>query len=246
MSNKIFSPLENRELLSKIVASKIEEAIRSKKYLVGDKLSSEIELCNQFGVSRTAVREALRTLSAKGLISVLKGKGIFVRESSSEIVTDHMQLYLQLNVAHDYVIDIVRARQMIEPSLAAFAALNHSNEDKSRLHQDIEDLKKCDGGFVQLAKLDMRFHLDIAKASQNSIMPLILDPIHKLIPEIKSSVYATNKDAKESAVIWHQKILDEIIRKDADGARRAMVQHLNIAEEHAEIMLKSKMIISKK
>jgi GntR family transcriptional repressor for pyruvate dehydrogenase complex len=207
-------------------------------------LPSEVELCNQFGVSRTAVREALRTLSAKGLITVVKGRGIFVRESSSDIITDHMHFYLQMNSEHSYVIDIVRSRQMIEPSIAAFAALNHTKEDALRLRQDIEELKNCEGGFVQLAKLDMQFHLDVAKASQNSIMPLILDPIQKLMPEIKSSIYATNRDAKESALIWHQKILDEIIRGDADGARRAMTQHLKIAEEHAEKMLKAQINIT--
>jgi GntR family transcriptional repressor for pyruvate dehydrogenase complex len=191
------------------------------------------------------VREALRTLSARGLITIAKGKGIFVRESSSDIIRDHLHIYLQLNSERNYVIDIIRSRQMIEPSIAYFAALNHTKEDETRLQQDIETLKNCDESFIHLAKLDMQFHLDIAKASQNSIMPLILDPIHKLMPEIKSSVYATNKDAKESAIIWHQRILDEIIRRDADGARRAMGQHLKIAEEHAEKMLKAQIAVSK-
>jgi GntR family transcriptional regulator, transcriptional repressor for pyruvate dehydrogenase complex len=216
-----------------------------KKFSPGDKLPSEIELCSQFGVSRTAIREALRTLSAKGLIIVNKGKGIFVRESSIDVLTDHMHLYLQMNSERNYVIDIVRSRQMIEPTIASYAALKHTKEDELRLQEDIEKLRNCDGDFTQLAKLDMQFHLDIAKASQNSIMPLILDPIHKLMPEIKSSVYATNKDAKESAIVWHQKILDEIIRRDADAARRAMTQHLKIAEEHAEKMLDVQISLTK-
>ena len=70
-------------------------------------------------------------------------------------------------------------------------------------------------------------------------MPLLIEPIHKLIPEIKSSVYATVKEAKESAVIWHQRIFDSIVNGDSDAAREAMVQHLKFAEEHAERMLKA-------
>jgi len=241
--NPIFTPVENRGLLSKIIATKVEKAIRSKQFLSGDKLPTEMELCNQFGVSRTSVREALRTLSAKGLISVVKGKGIYIKEPSSDIITDHLQSYLQLNSERDYVMDIVHARQMIEPVIAASAALNYTSADAEKLKNDIEELKHCNGSFTELAKLDTRFHLDIARASQNSIMPLLLDPINQLMPEIRSYVYATNKDAKDSALIWHQKILDGIIIRDSVAAKEAMTQHLKIAEEHAEKMLQIKISI---
>ena len=68
-------------------------------------------------------------------------------------------------------------------------------------------------------------------------MPLLLDPIHRLIPDIKSTVYATVNDAKESALVWHQRIFDEIAKGNAKRAREAMAEHLRIAEEHAEKML---------
>lgn len=87
----------------------------------------------------------------------------------------------------------------------------------------------------------MLFHLDVAKASENSIIPLILEPIHRLIPQIKSSVYATVGDAKQSAVEWHQKILAAILQRDAKGARNAMIRHLEIAEEHTEQMLQNQL-----
>jgi GntR family transcriptional repressor for pyruvate dehydrogenase complex len=157
-------------------------------------------------------------------------------------LADNMSDYLQRSSERNYVLDIVHARQMIEPIIASYAAQKHVKEDELRLYEDIEALRMCEGDFTQLAKLDVQFHLDIAKASQNAIMPLILGPIHKLIPEIKSFVYATNKDAKESATFWHQKILDEIIRRDAEAAGSAMAQHLKIAEEHAEIMLNSQIL----
>jgi len=226
--------------LSQIVASKIEDAVRGKKFLPGDKLPSEIELCAQFNVSRTAIREALRTLSAKGLIRVMKGKGIFVLESSPDLLADQMHLYLEMNVKPGSVLDIVHARQIIEPPIAALAALNHTGEDEKILLAGLEEFQACDGPITLLARLDMKFHLDIAKASRNTIMPLILEPIHKLMPEIKSSVYATNADARESALIWHRKILDAILRRDAEAARTTMTEHLQIAEHHAGIMLEAK------
>ena len=90
----MFKPVGNGELLSKKVASEIEKVIVTKKLKVGFKLPSELELCSQFGVSRTAVREALSMMNAKGLISIEKGRGIFVAEVSSKNVTDPMRSYL--------------------------------------------------------------------------------------------------------------------------------------------------------
>ncbi len=98
-------------------------------------------------------------------------------------------------------------------------------------------LRSCGDNAAELSKIDTQFHIDISKACGNSLMPLLLEPIHRLIPEIKSSVYATVSEAKDSAIEWHQVILDQIQNGDSDGAQRAMHQHLKIAEEHAERML---------
>jgi GntR family transcriptional repressor for pyruvate dehydrogenase complex len=150
-----------------------------------------------------------------------------------------LRLYLQLNIEENYVLDIVHARQIIEPPIAASAALHHTEGDALKLQKDLESLKQCKGNFEELARLDMEFHLDIAKASKNQIIPLILEPIHKLLPQIKSSVYATVQDAKDSAVVWHQKILDAILERNPEEARAAMIRHLQFAEEHAQQMLKA-------
>ena len=68
-------------------------------------------------------------------------------------------------------------------------------------------------------------------------MPLLLEPIHRLNPDFKSFVYATVGEAKEMAVIWHKKIIDAVIDRDAEKARETMQEHLKIAEKHAEMML---------
>ncbi len=236
-THTIFSPVGKRSLLSTMVESKIEEAIRRRLLVPGAKLPSELELCAQFNVSRTAVREALRMLSARGLVTIMKGKGIFVQNLSAESVTDPIYLYLEMQREHDYVLDVVHARQIIEPPIAASAAVHHTDEDAEQLRRDHEALIRSEGDYVELSRLDMQFHLDIAKASENALIPLILEPIHRLVPQIKSSVYKTVSDARRSAVEWHEKIMDAILRRDAEGARAAMIHHLEIAEEHTELML---------
>jgi len=237
VSDLVFSPLASREQISSLISKQIEKAILEKKYLPGSKLPSENELCDQFAVSRTSVREALGTLEAQGLIVIIKGKGMFVNKLSSETVTNSLHKYLQHRTDRNYVMDLVHARQILEPAIAYYAALNHNDDDIERLQDDIKKLTECDGDYLELANIDTIFHLHLARASRNNIMPLLLDPIHKLIPEIKSSVYETIDEAKESALIWHQKILDEVIKRDAKKARLAMEEHLAIAEEHAERML---------
>lgn len=236
-TDTIFAPIGKRSLLSKIVESQIEDAIRAKTLLAGAKLPSELELCQQFDVSRTAVREALRMLSARGLITIIKGKGMFVQNISADTVTDPIHLYLEMQHERNYVLDVVHARQIIEPPIAASAALHHTKEDAEKLTKDHRDLSESAGDYVELSRLDMQFHLDIAKASENSLIPLILEPIHRLVPQIKSEVYATVADAKRSAVEWHEKILNAILNGDPEGARAAMIRHLEFAEQHTEQML---------
>jgi GntR family transcriptional regulator, transcriptional repressor for pyruvate dehydrogenase complex len=237
----MFLPVENREPISKIIADQIERAIITRVYEPGTKIPSEHELCRQFGVSRTSVREALKSLNAHGLIEIIKGKGMFVLDVNSDSVSDPLEKYLKLKLDRNYVLDLVHARQIIEPGIAYYAALNRTGEDIRQLQKDIEELDLCCGGVVDFARLDMTFHLHLAKASQNSVIPLILDPIHRLIPEV-SSVYAAVEDAREIAQEWHMKILKAVIEKNAEKARKSMIEHLKIAETHAEKMLQAKII----
>jgi GntR family transcriptional repressor for pyruvate dehydrogenase complex len=233
----MFEPVGKRRLLSKLVESQIEEAIRSKAVLPGEKLSSEQELCEQFKVSRTALREALRMLAARGLIVIMKGKGIYVQNISAETVTDPIYLYLQMQSESNYVLDVIHARQIIEPPIAALAALYHTEEDAERLRRDHHEYMSSVGDDQELSRLDMLFHLDIAKASENLLIPLLLEPIHRLAPRIKSSVYATVVDARKLASEWHEHILNAILERDADRARIAMIRHLEIAEQHDKQIL---------
>lgn len=236
-NDKVFKALKIREPIGKLIAIQIEEAIFEKKYPPGSKLPSENDLCKQFGVSRTSVREALGALEAQGMIEIIKGKGMFVKQITTEIVSNSMQKYLKLSSDRDYVMDLVHSRQIIEPGIAYYAAINHNDEDIVALTENIESLRTSSGDFEVLAGLDNLFHMNLARASKNRIMPLLLDPIHKLMPEVKSSIYATVGDAKGSAVIWHQKILDAVISRNSDLAYKAMEEHLKIAEDHAEKML---------
>ena len=232
---KIFNSVGNKELLSHKVAAKIEEAIVGKKIPPGDRLPSEMELCSQFGVSRTAVREALRTLSAKGMISIEKGRGIYVKSVSSEHVSNSMHSYLEVTGNGNTMLEVIEARIIIEPAIAEYAALHHKDEDIIALRQNLEEMR-LNTDKAEHARLDMKFHLLVAEASGNNIMPLILNPIHRLMPNIKKKIMKSVPGAKEAALIWHKKVIEAIESRDPQKAYSAMKGHLEVAKQQTELI----------
>lgn len=233
MSAEVFSPLNNREPISRIIAAKIEEAILLKKYPPGSKLPSEAELCEQFNVSRTPLREALQSLSALGFVTIQKGKGVFVENLSSESVSNSMLKFFEHRLNGDYAFDLVHARQMIEPGIAYCAAIKRTDDDLKELQDAIDGMEKnLNNDYSFHTKFDLKFHLDLAYATQNKFMPLLLKPIHRLIPNMKSNIITYVDDARTSALEWHKNIFEFVIKQDAENARIAMIEHLRIAEEH--------------
>jgi GntR family transcriptional repressor for pyruvate dehydrogenase complex len=237
MSDKVFRKLEERKLLSKTVEEEIEQAIRERKLKTGEKLPTEVALSQTFGVSRTVMREALRMLSARGLLTIEKGKGIHVRDFGVAEVMGPLRLYLALNVEEEPALHLIRARQMIEPSIARLAAERRTEVDLVKLRENIAQLASAEVLDSSVASLDMEFHLLLARATGNPILPLLLEPIHHLMPQVKSSVYATVDDARQSAVVHHGKVLDAVERRDGLAARDRMEAHLQIAEQHIRAML---------
>ena len=137
----MFNPLNERVSIKELIASQIEDAILEKKYLPGNKLPSENELCQMFGVSRTSVREAVQILQAQGMVSIEKGKGIFVKNISSESVSLNILKFLEHRFQGDYFFDLIHARQIIEPGIAYLAAMNRTDEDLIKLEKDIVNIK---------------------------------------------------------------------------------------------------------
>jgi len=230
----MFKSVEERLPIKEIIVKQIEEAILDKKYLPGSKLPTELELGEQFGVSRTSVREAIQILSARGMISVEKGRGIFVNKITSESVSIPLRNFLKQKLDRDSILDLTHARQILEPTIAREAALHRTQYDIKVLEDDIAKHRESKGNATELAELDMKFHYDIALATNNIVVPLLIQPIAGLLPEIKPYVYASIDDAKEIALTFHRRILDAIINRDGDLAFSEMMTHLTTAEKHAK------------
>ena len=229
-----YSKVGNTETLSNKIQSEIEKSILQKKFIPGDKLPTEKEMCEMFGVSRTALREALQMLSIQGLITMRKGSGIYVSEYNSSHAIKPMSRYLEMNLDSELIIQVVEVRKMFEPQIAWMAARNRNEADVKFLEKNLSDLKKSDAlDSAYQGEIDQNFHLRICEATKNPIIALQMDPIFRLMPRIRTIVYSTVDNALSEAVDFHQKIFDAIQDQDAEGAREAMMGHLAVAEEHS-------------
>ena len=187
-----------------------------------------------FGVSRTALREALHMLSSRGLIYVKKGSGIYVEDYNAANAIRPMQIYLELNFDRNYLKHIVQVRKMLEPKIAGLAAQNRTDLDLVALRKKQSDLEKCPtSDYKAEGELDRNFHLILANATQNPMVPMIVEPIFQVMPRIKLLVYKIVSKAKEAALDYHALIAKAVIEQNDARAEHLMREHLKIAEDHA-------------
>ena len=237
---ELFSKIGSKLTLSQKIERKIEEAIREKKLAVGSKLPTERELCEAFGVSRTALREALRRLSARGLIEITKGSGMTVTGFRVDDAIKTMNLYYDMQFDENLIPQIIEVRRLFEPQIASLAATQRNQNDLSDIQDNIEQFKNCDADNIQLeSDLDNKFHLLIARATHNPIVQVTMEPIYSLLPRMRNFIYASIDDGRE--VTWenHLRIFDAINKQKANDAFRFMEEHLQRTSEIYEKYLHS-------
>jgi GntR family transcriptional repressor for pyruvate dehydrogenase complex len=210
----------------------IENAIREKKLQVGSKLPTEREMCESFGVSRTALREALRRLSARGLITIQKGSGMYVSEINIEDAIKTLNLYYDLKFDASLLSQIIEARSLFEPEIARLAARNRSEENIVALRDNLAEFESCDPDNTQMeADLDNRFHLIITKSASNPILQITMEPIYSLLPRMRNYIYGNIDGEKAHTLKYHQDLVDSISNKNEDMAEVVMKEHLSRTRE---------------
>ncbi len=228
----IFQNLGDRQTLSQKIERTIENAIREKKLTVGSKLPTEREMCESFGVSRTALREALRRLSARGLIKIHKGSGMYVSEIKIEDAIKSLNLYYDLKFDKNLLSQIVEVRRLFEPEIARLAAMNRKKEDLIELEKNLSEFEACDPDNTQKeADLDNKFHLSITKSTGNPIMQITMEPIYSLLPRMRTYIYANIEGEKDHTLNSHKKLLAAVKEGNAELAYDIMKKHLARTQE---------------
>ena len=145
----------------------------------GSKLPSENELCQKFGVSRVPIREALKRLNAMGIAQTRQGEGSYVMMLTPGMFMNSLLPMLVLN--RKSMMDILEYRRIVEPENAALAARNADATDIANIAATIEEINRVGKPALEFAIADMKFHLDIARATKNSLLFNVSNVIRDVI-----------------------------------------------------------------
>src|SRR5439155_10446564 len=169
--------------LSDKVADLLLETIVVRQLQPGERLPSERELGEQFGVSRTVIREAVRALAAKGVIEVRTGSGLRVAAVDSATVSESMSLFLRGSSTLDYP-KVHEVRAVLEVEVAGLAAERATEDDIAKLRAICERMEAA-ADVEEAALQDVEFHRVIAAATHNDLYLLLLDSIGDALVQIR-------------------------------------------------------------
>lgn len=205
----------------------VRELIETGAIAPGERLPTERELADRLGVSRVPIREAIRTLSAQGLIEVRERRGMFVAERDVEATVDELtEALLRQRVAFD---ELFAVRQLLEPASARWAAANADAEGIARLreiHARMERATDADPPDSDTIRwCDHELHLALATCSGNSLLRRVLASIQGLHTEHVAGARRLIGRADE-ALEDHRRIVAAVEARDPDAAEAAMVEHL--------------------
>jgi GntR family transcriptional repressor for pyruvate dehydrogenase complex len=209
------------------VAQQIERLIL-KKLKPGDKLPSERELAEMLRVSRSSIRDAIRGLELMGMVEPRQGAGTIVREISSDSLINPFSNALKRR--RESVSELLDFRKMLEPPLAARAAMHASADEVTEMEEILrrQEAKQVQG--ESAVAEDSEFHYSVALASGNSVVLKVLDILMDLLRETRERSLQVEGRPQKS-IAGHRRILAAIKRHDAEGAKAAMRRHIEDVEE---------------
>ena len=215
------------------ITGELARRILSGRYPQGTSLPTEAELGAEFGVSRTALREATRTLAAKGLIESRQRAGTRVRpaEDWNRLDTDILYWMGGIDPDLDFVKGLTEARQIIEPAAAELAARRATARNLAAIEEAYEAMCTADlGDLDACARADVSFHIGILKASRNPVLANLGNVISAaLMNAFRLTTSASTNYRKTLAA--HGEVLEAIRMRRADDARARMQALLGIATE---------------
>ena len=221
--------IEPRRLYRQI-ADQLREAIDTGEFAAGTRLPPERDLAAQLGVSRPSVREALIALEVEGRVEVRMGSGIYVREPDPAAARGALH-------EAESPLETIRARQLIEGELAAYAALHMKRAQIAGLREAIAQMEQEAAGGQTPTGGDRQFHLRIAEACENSVLLRLVgelfDERHNPLFEQLGSHFE-NPRSWAAAIAEHRAVLDAIVHQSPQAAREAMALHL--ARSHDRFM----------
>lgn len=190
-------------------------------------LPTEPELAQRFGVSRTVVREAVRVLVAKGLVTVRHGSGMWVAPAEQWDYLDPLLVFEGVRSGRDGALlnELIEARRVLEMEVAALAAQRRIPDDLAALRSAVDGMAATLADSDAYTQWDIEFHDCVLAAARNRVLREALRPVAEVMRSGRL-IAARGPDVVARSLAGHQAIGAAIERGDADGAREAMRRHI--------------------
>jgi GntR family transcriptional regulator, transcriptional repressor for pyruvate dehydrogenase complex len=225
-----FKQIQTKKI-SEIVREQIEDRMRAGKIQPGDKLSSVVQLAEEFQVSRSAVREALSALRAVGAVTIRQGEGTFVNEYDFSGIFDPLKK--ERVISKQEMLDLFEVRKIIEAGTAELAALKRTGQNLQEIRDALTDMETASEESVGEAA-DVSFHLAVAAATQNKtmvqMMEQLADTLRRTMFEARRVWLFSEKKSLNRLFEEHMHIYEAIAASDPEAARTAMLAHLSHVE----------------
>lgn len=215
----VYTPIRPKERLYQEIVEQIQQQIVSGQLKPGDQIPAERELADQFGVSRTAVREAIKSLTEKGLIEVFVGRGTFVTHFSPDRLVESMTLLLRNE--RDRTESIVEARNALDVPIARLAARHHTPDAVDRLRVVLERMERDGSAPDALVEADEEFHAELARATGNPVLSVLSRTLTLLMRNDRARLAERPADA-EPVINGYRRLVDAIENGDEQRAAEVM------------------------
>jgi GntR family transcriptional repressor for pyruvate dehydrogenase complex len=230
MSSQAMLKVVEKKRAYEDIVQQVLVLIEEGKLKRGDQLPSERELTETFKVSRTTVREAIRTLESMKLLQSRQGNGTYVLASSEEALIQ--PLAAALFNKKDDIRDIFYIRKIIEPHVAELAAENVTPQEIEEMERILRKQEECIGHRENTIENDSAFHNLMVKATKNRVMERLIVVLIDLLKKSREKYLMEdeNDERAKRSLEGHHRILSAIKNGDGDAARKSMLQHLEDIE----------------
>ena len=218
--NGTTSSVRSRDGLASLLANKISRG----EFRPGELLPSERVLAEEYDLSRSMVREALRTLAERRLLDIVPGRGSFVRETT---VADAVERLIELfDLSQVTPRHLIEARLIIETTAAALAAARADDDDLKTITGAQRTCSQANS-LLERVRWDLTFHLAIVRAAKNSLVETMF---HAIQPYIVELLFRSLTDATvmQQGLALHELIADAIVHHDPSAASEHMRDHLSL------------------
>jgi DNA-binding FadR family transcriptional regulator len=217
------------------------EAIVSGRYAVGGSLPPEPMLCIELGVSRTVVREAVKSLIAKGLVSTgpKVGTRVLASDAWNWFDPDVITWHAKTGLTPEFVRDLQDLRRVVEPAAVRLAAERATTQDIVEIEAAFEGMRRAveEGG--DYVTFDLRFHQGLLKACRNRMLVQMSKALSALL-RTSFEISTSRKDGPRNSLHLHRAVLDAVIARNPARAERAIQVLIDGAHEDIELVLSSR------